>query len=170
MSRATHIFRKCARMNSEKQIIETLLKAGWNYDPADGFIAHFGGIWTRGEGIETEYGFVSSGHHENRNGVVHGGALMAFADRALGSTARAARELEWGTTITLTCTFMTPLKIGVLASILPTVSRMTHKMAFLSGTIVSNEIPIMSAQGVWKVRPREKKIDDPIGHRALWIT
>lgn len=56
-------------------------------------------------------------HHGNRNGVMHGGAIMAFAD-ALGGTA-AAVSLEAGqstTTLESKTNFIRPIAIGETAT------------------------------------------------------
>jgi len=56
-------------------------------------------------------------HHANRNGVMHGGAIMAFAD-ALGGSA-AAINLEEGqstTTLESKTNFLRPIAIGETAT------------------------------------------------------
>lgn len=56
-------------------------------------------------------------HHANRNGVMHGGAIMAFAD-ALGGSA-AALNLEEGqstTTLESKTNFIRPIAIGETAT------------------------------------------------------
>lgn len=56
-------------------------------------------------------------HHANRNGVMHGGAIMAFAD-ALGGSA-AAINLEEGqgtTTLESKTNFIRPIAIGETAT------------------------------------------------------
>lgn len=125
--------------------------AGWTLDPDDGFVGHVGGLWRRVVDGQTQFAFIARDFHANRNGVVHGGMLMTFADRALGHTARHATGAERGATISLTHQFLAPVRIGDLVEMTPHVTRQTARMAFLTGTAHVGDAPVVSAQGVWRV-------------------
>lgn len=128
-----------------------LSNAGWILDPDDGFIGHVGGLWRRCVDDRTEFAFIAREIHANRNGVVHGGMLMTFTDRALGHTARVSSGAARGATISLNHQFLAPVKIGDLVVIAPEVTKMTSRMVFLSGTSTVAGAPVASAQGVWRV-------------------
>jgi len=132
----------------ENNVEDELIPLGWKHDPSEGFIALIGGIWSSGTG---KYGFISRSEHGNRNGVVHGGMMMSFADRILGMSARAASGAIRGATISFSCQFMAPLKLGRFAMMEPRVERLTKSMAFMTGSLVCDDEVILSAQGVWRI-------------------
>lgn len=132
-------------------MLEELKANGWIHLPSEGMIAHLGGLWTRGTGDATEFGLLTSPIHANRNGVVHGGMLMTFVDRAFGITSRRVSGAPRSATISLSHQFVSPLKIGAFAAITPRVVRRTRRMAFVEGVVLVGEEPIMQAQGVWRL-------------------
>nr|WP_281389649.1 PaaI family thioesterase [Pelagibacterium limicola] len=89
--------------------------------------------------------------HANRGGVVHGGMLSAFVDRAFGQMARETSAVDRVVTISLTVQFMIPMPIGQFATIAPKIVRMTGRLAFVEGTLICDSEPIVSAQGVWRL-------------------
>lgn len=125
--------------------------AGWKLDPDDGFVGHVGGFWRRVVDGQTQFAFIARDIHANRNGVVHGGMLMTFVDRALGQTARHTAGAIRGATISLTHQFLAPVRIGDLVEMTPQVTRKTARMVFLTGTASVGDAPVVSAQGVWRV-------------------
>ncbi len=130
---------------------QSLENAGWRLDPDDGFVGHVGGLLRRVVNGETQFAFIARDIHANRNGVVHGGMLMTFMDRALGQTARHATDAVRGATISLTHQFLAPVRIGDLVEMTPQVTRTTARMVFLTGTALVDDAPVVSAQGVWRV-------------------
>ncbi|MGD9507295.1 MAG: PaaI family thioesterase [Geminicoccaceae bacterium] len=117
----------------------------------EGFIALIGGLWSRDRGGHKEYGFLARSDHRNRNGAVHGGMLMTFADRALGMTARSASGASRSSTVSLTVQFMKPMQIGEFAAMRPGIQRLTRSMAFMAGEVLCHGETIASAQGVWRL-------------------
>jgi len=121
---------------------------GWFIrDDEPGFIALVGPLWQRGEGKAVAFGFLAQEKHLNRRNVVHGGALMTFADQALGLT---AREVTGGlpqATIQLDTHFLAPAAAGEIV-------RHTRSILFMQGTVSVGERAIASAQGIWKVLAR----------------
>ncbi len=130
---------------------QELINAGWALDADDGFVGHVGGLWRRVVRGETQVAFIARPIHANRNGVVHGGMLMTFVDRAMGQMARHSTGAARGATISLTHQFLSPVKIGDLIEMTPQVTRTTSRMVFLTGTACVGETPVVSAQGVWRV-------------------
>lgn len=126
-------------------------KLGWLWEPDDGFIGHVGGLWHRDEGENRQVAFIARDYHANRNGVVHGGMLMTFVDRALGRTARMVAGATRGATISLTHQFLAPVRIGDVVEMTPQVLKVTARMVFMAGTAHVADTPVISAQGVFRI-------------------
>ncbi|MBJ6128091.1 PaaI family thioesterase [Microvirga splendida] len=126
--------------------------AGWTVrDDEPGLMTLVGPLWQHGEGESLRFGFVAEEKHLNRRGVVHGGMLMAFADQALGLT---AREVNGGlpqATIQLDTQFIAPVGVGEFVEVAAQVVRRTRSILFMRGTLVVGERAVASAQGIWKV-------------------
>lgn len=125
--------------------------AGWRLDPDEGFIGHVGGLWRRDIDGHVQLAFVAQTFHANRNGVVHGGMLMTFTDRALGQTARLATGASSGATISLNYQFLAPVRIGDVVEITPQIVKVTRRMVFMSGTATVGDTPVISAQGIFRM-------------------
>lgn len=125
--------------------------SGWHLDPDDGFVGHVGGLWRRDVAGQPQFAFIARDFHANRNGVVHGGMLMTFMDRALGQTARSTTGAARGATVSLTHQFLAPVGIGDLVELTPKVTRATARMVFMTGTAFVADAPVLSGQGVWRV-------------------
>ncbi|WP_114966112.1 PaaI family thioesterase [Alkalilacustris brevis] len=130
---------------------QELEKAGWRLEADDGFVGHVGGLWRREVSGQTQIAFVARALHANRNRVVHGGMLMTFMDRALGQTARLATGAVRGATVSLTHQFLAPVRIGDLVEVTPQITKATSRMVFMTGTAFVGDVPVVSAQGVWRV-------------------
>ncbi|WP_221930816.1 PaaI family thioesterase [Telmatospirillum sp. J64-1] len=124
---------------------------GWTHTPSEGFLAHVGGLWERNVDGQAEFGFLAEEMHANRNGVVHGGMLMTFIDRAFGQTARLASGAPRAATINLNTSFMMPMRIGSFATLRPKVVKLTKRLAFMEGTVICGDDVLTSAQGVWRL-------------------
>ena len=124
---------------------------GWQMNPDDGFVGHVGGLWQREIGGHLQFAFIALDIHLNSNGVVQGGMLMTFVDRAMGQTARVATGAVRGATISLNHQFLAPVRIGDLVEITPLITKKTSRMVFLTGTPSVEGEPVISAQGVWRV-------------------
>src|SRR5207244_12112110 len=58
----------------------------------EGFIGLVGPFWMRRSGDGCRYAFMAEPKHHSRRGIVQGGMLMTFADRAMGMTCWFANE------------------------------------------------------------------------------
>lgn len=127
-------------------------REGWVHrDDEPGFMVLIGPLWQRGGGQDIAFGFLAQEKHLNRRGVVHGGMLMAFADQALGLT---ARELTGGlpqATIQLDTHFIAPAVAGEFITVRAEVVRRTRSILFMRGTLDVAERAVASSQGIWKV-------------------
>ena len=94
------------------------------------------------------FAFVAQGKHRNRRDVVHGGMLMAFADRAMGLTARRANHDQPQTTIQLGFQFIDAVQVGDLVEARCEVVRRTRFIIFMSATLTVGGEPVGTATGI----------------------
>lgn len=125
--------------------------AGWSRLPTTAFSAAIGPSWVRGgpgertvalpahEGIVNDYGLV-----------VHGGALMTFADMALGMGASDALEGQPLVTVQLQYQFAGGVKMGQLITCEPELVRRTSQIVFVRGLIKADDQVVGSAEGIFK--------------------
>lgn len=125
---------------------------GWVVrDDEPGFMVLIGPLWQRGEGADLTFGFQVEERHLNRRGVVHGGMLMAFADQALGLTAREATGGLPQATIQLDTHFLAPAVAREFITVRAETIRRTRTILFMRGTLEVEARAIASTQGIWKV-------------------
>jgi uncharacterized protein (TIGR00369 family) len=123
---------------------------GWSVFEDPGFISHAGPFFHRVSDNGPTFRFPVSEKHENRNGMLQGGALMTFVDRALGATARQLTESPATVTVTLTVQFIDGVKIGEVVEVTPTMTRATKQLVFMSGVFTVGSRVVCVANGVWK--------------------
>ncbi|GJE38771.1 PaaI family thioesterase [Methylobacterium persicinum] len=124
--------------------------AGWTLVEDDGFIATVGPLYVR-DGI---YAFRADRKHANLIGVVHGGMLMSFADRAMGVTAMGAADGANCVTIQLEMKFLEAGRMGNWISAQSFVVKRTGSMVFMRGEVRDGERLVATADGVWKILRR----------------
>jgi uncharacterized protein (TIGR00369 family) len=124
--------------------------AGWDPDDDEGFVALVGPMWRRRSGETDHYAFVAAPKHHNRRGVVHGGMLMTFADRALGRTCRYANAHKPQATIQLDVHFIDAVKVGEFVEAKCRVVRRTRTLIFASAELAVGARVVATANGVWK--------------------
>jgi uncharacterized protein (TIGR00369 family) len=97
------------------------------------------------------FAFLVTDKHMNSAGTVHGGMLMAFADVAMGQTARAATGAKSCSTVSLNCDFVGPGRLGDTIEARVKVTRRARTMVFLSAELVTGDRTVLVATGLWKV-------------------
>jgi uncharacterized protein (TIGR00369 family) len=127
-----------------------LAAEGWQPDDDDGFVALVGPIWRRTSGEIDRYAIVTEPKHYNRGGVVHGGVLMTFADRAIGRTCRYANAHQPQATIQLDVHFVDAVQIGEVVEANCRVVRRTRAVMFASAELTVGTRVVATANGVWK--------------------
>ncbi|QHE83966.1 PaaI family thioesterase [Hydrogenophaga sp. BPS33] len=137
-------------MNAEDTVRDQLLADGWNLFPDAGFIETAGPFFHRLQDGQPGLCFPVLDKHENRNGMLQGGALMTFVDRALGFTARHQTQTLATTTVTLTLQFVDGVKLGETVHVMPTMTRATKQLVFMSGVFMVGERTVCVANGIWK--------------------
>jgi acyl-coenzyme A thioesterase PaaI-like protein len=82
---------------------------------------------------------------------VHGGMLMTFMDTSMSRTSRLISDAKGTATVSLTCDFVAPAKLGDIIESRVRVTRRTRTIVFLSCELVCGERVLMVGSGVWKI-------------------
>jgi uncharacterized protein (TIGR00369 family) len=89
--------------------------------------------------------------HMNCAGTVHGGMLMSLADISMSRAARDGTDAQNSSTVSLSCDFVGPGKLGDVIEAHVRVTRRTRTIVFLSADILSGGHTLLVASGVWKI-------------------
>ena len=117
-----------------------------------GFNLFAGPVWRLpAEGETRRFALLVEQKHMNSSGSLHGGVLMTLADIAMSQTSRAASGAESCSTVSLTCDFIGPGKLGDVIEARVRVTRQTRTMIFLSADIICGERVLAVATGLWKI-------------------
>lgn len=132
---------------------DALKAAGWSPLPTKAFSREIGETFIRGERGRRSIGWLSASHTENdHGGMVHGGAIMTFADIALGcAVADVSDEGFFFVTAQFQYHFVAAAPLGVLIVCEPEVVRRTSQLVFVRGLVKAGDRTIGSADGIWKV-------------------
>ena len=130
---------------------EKLTASGWTIVETTGFLNLIGPLWQRVVEGEHEYAIVAQDKHHNRRGLVQGGLVMTFADRACGMTARYVSGRPTLATVQLDTHFVDSGRIGEVLTSKPRVVRLTRSLIFLTTEVTAGERCIAMASGVFKI-------------------
>ena len=130
---------------------DQLISDGWTIVETTGFLNLVGPLWQRMVNGEPEYALVAQDKHHNRRGLVQGGLLMTFADRACGMAARFASGRPTMATVQLDVHFVDSGKIGETLMTRPRVIRTTRSLIFVNAEVTANKRTIVTANGVFKI-------------------
>jgi acyl-coenzyme A thioesterase PaaI-like protein len=130
---------------------EKLKASGWSIVETTGFLHLVGPLWQRVVNGEHEYALVAQDKHHNRRGLVQGGVLMTFADRACGMTARYVSGRPTLATVQMDTHFVEAGKIGETLISKPRVVRSTRSLIFVSTEVTVDKRCIAMANGVFKI-------------------
>jgi acyl-coenzyme A thioesterase PaaI-like protein len=119
-------------------------------DPDDPFEMKTGPFYARDLGEERTYAFRMDADHRNAGGVIHGGALMTFADFAICAEAVRSFPEEAPLTISFTSEFLAPVHEGALIESRPEILRRTNSFVFMRATLEVDGQPVLSCTGVIK--------------------
>lgn len=105
---------------------EGLVADGWRELRSVGFTRAIGDVLFRTDRHDLECGFLAVGDIDNGNGdVVHGGALMTFADIVLGFAAARATKVPFCVTVQMTYQFAGSARLGDFVTCAPEIVRVT---------------------------------------------
>ena len=134
---------------------EKLKSSGWTLVDTTGFLNLVGPLWQRIVDGEHEYALIAQDKHHNRRGLVQGGLLMTFADRACGMTARHVSGRPTLATVQLDVHFVDSGKIGEILLAKPRVVRATSSLIFMTTEVTAGNRCILMASGVFKILKNE---------------
>ena len=130
---------------------DQLISDGWTIVETTGFLNLVGPLWQRMVDGEPEYALVTQAKHHNRRGMVQGGLLMTFADRACGMAARFVSGRPTMATVQLDVHFVDAGRIGDTLMTRPRVIRTTRSLVFVNAEVKANNRTIVTANGVFKI-------------------
>ena len=111
--------------------------AGWSLLDDGGFIDLVGPFWGRRTGLDAAFAFRAEPKHANLLGVVQGGMLMTFADRALGKAAWSSAGDKPCATIQFDMQFVSSARMDEFVEVQPEVVRKTTPLVFMRGTLLA---------------------------------
>lgn len=134
---------------------EVAAPLGWGYaEQFDPFEAFLGPYFHRLVDGAHEFAFIVDDRHTNAAGVAHGGALLTFADAALGYALWTATDRAPCVTVSQQSNFLSPAKIGDLIACRPEVVRKTREIVFMRADFETDDRIIFSATAIWKIWPK----------------
>ena len=136
---------------------------GWESYTDDGFIGLVGPLWIRPKEPAPDFAFLAAEKHHNRRGVVQGGMLMTFADRAMGMTCWYNNDRKPQATIQLNVHFVDAVQVGEFVEARCEVVRRTKSLVFMRGTLVVGERVVATLDGVWKAVRSASGVTAPAG-------
>lgn len=129
---------------------DKLRQMGWQESREPGFASTVGAFWTLDDADEQRYGLLVDARHLNHNGTLHGGALLALADQALGQTSAAATGVLKQATIHLGLDFVAPAFENEFVVAETSLTRRTRSVMFVSAILTVEGRIIATASGLWK--------------------
>jgi len=116
----------------------------------EGLISLLGPYYWRQDGETYVYGFQSDARHGNPNGVIHGGALTAFADTMTGHLIEHACGRKCAT-IAIDSRFVAAGKVGAWVEGRARLRKLTKTLAFLDVDLMAEGELIVTTQCVYRV-------------------
>jgi uncharacterized protein (TIGR00369 family) len=136
---------------------ETLEAEGWTRLPTHAFSGVIGSTWITGERGNFTVGLLADPIALNENiGIVHGGALMTFADIAFGAVVADVIGTANCATVQLQFQFASAARAGSFITCSPDVVRKTSQLVFMRGLIEADSRTIGAADAIFKILDREK--------------
>ncbi|WP_426439885.1 PaaI family thioesterase [Bradyrhizobium genosp. P] len=134
---------------------DKLKSDGWKIADTTGFLTLIGPLWERLADGALELALITEDKHHNRRGLVQGGVIMTFADRACGMTARFVSGKPTLATVQLDTHFVEAGKIGEVLTTRPRVVRSTRSLIFITAEVTVDKRSIAMANGVFKILKNE---------------
>jgi len=130
---------------------QQMVEQGWKVIIDEGFIGLIGPFYQKDSDIGPHFAFPTDKRHHNLRGVLQGGAMMTFADRIMGVTARAHTGAFRSATVQLNVQFIDAVQIGETVEAHPLVLRATRQLVFMETKLKVGTRIVASANGIWKM-------------------
>ena len=133
--------------------------AGWHTWPGEPFEHDTAGPFYMRQDTDGDMvaAFRAERKHMNAGGVVHGGALMTFADFALFALAHSGDDDGYGVTVAFTSEFLAGALEGEQVEARGAVMGGGKSVTFDRGVITSDGRPVLTFSGT--IKKRHKKVD-----------
>lgn len=130
-----------------------LAAAGWRRLPAVRYSAALGPSWVIVRDGVLTVALEAQDHLANDNlGIIHGGAMMTFADMALGCAIGHRNDFKTNfVTTQISVSFVAAGRVGQLITCNPEIVRMTSSMVFTRGLIEAEGKVLASIEGIFKL-------------------
>ena len=127
--------------------------AGWSvWSGRQPFVEHVGPFYTRHAADGSmECGCVARPEMLNGQGLVHGGALMAFADHAIFQIAYDQLRGLQGLTVSLSGEFLASASVGARLVARGEVLKSGRSLIFVRGLMKADDVEVLGFSGVLKV-------------------
>jgi Uncharacterized protein, possibly involved in aromatic compounds catabolism len=133
---------------------DELRQMGWREHSEPGFADTIQSFWTLDAPEGKRYGLLVEARLLNRNGTLHGGALLALADHALGYTSSDTTGGTKQATIHLGLDFVAPAYENEFVSVETSVTRRTRSIVFVNAVLSVEDRIVATASGLWKMLGR----------------
>lgn len=125
---------------------------GWDEIAVGGFERRLGPFWQRRDPDgRLVVAILADDGHINRQGMVHGGVVLALADQGLGMAIYERTGGKRHATIQLEVHFVSAGRLGQLLECRATIDRYASGIVFVRGEIVAGDRLVATADGIWKV-------------------
>ncbi|WP_409433157.1 PaaI family thioesterase [Litorimonas sp. RW-G-Af-16] len=125
--------------------------AGWQSWQADEYEAKtVGPFYHRVDDAGSITAMRVETRHLNGGGVMHGGALMSFADGALFNISEEVMDGIYGVTVTMNSEFLSAAKLGQMLEARGDVLRAGRSLIFVRGLITADGVPCLNFSGTIK--------------------
>lgn len=125
--------------------------AGFQPLALEGFIGHNGPYyWRQDAAGEFEFGFHSDARHGNPNGVLHGGAVLAFLDTILGHAVVRVAQRRCAT-VSLDSRFIAAVAPGAWIGGRATIRKLTRSFAFVDADAYADDKLLVTATAVFRI-------------------
>lgn len=136
---------------------ESLRAEGWAHLPTAAFSGAIGPSFARDHQGVTQVGVLAGEMTANENiGIVHGGAILTFADIAMGYAVAHALGNAHCATAQLQYQFAGAARLGEFIVCEPEIVRKTSQLVFVRGLMRVGERTIGSADAIFKVLDEAK--------------
>jgi len=135
---------------SEQELIKAYTLQGWDLIEDTGYVGLVGPYFYRHATPALIFCFPTQDKHLNKNGVIHGGALMTFVDRVCGMTVRETTSATQTATVQLNYNFIDSVKSGEVVTTSPQITREASQIVFISARLQVRDRLVAEATGIWK--------------------
>jgi uncharacterized protein (TIGR00369 family) len=129
---------------------------GWDLaEQFDPFEASLGPYFQRMHQGAREFAFMLDDRHMNAQGVAHGGALLTFADAALGYAIWDATDRGPCVTVSQQSSFLSSAVAGDLVTGRPEVVRKAREVIFMRADFKVGERIVFTVTAIWRIWPKQ---------------